>query len=91
MLPEPDGEGIDAPDEVALAVEIAETTLDRDLRLKCRKYAQAGVPAYRVVDGSRSAVHVHAEPVDGEHVDIHTVRFGQPLAVPGTGGPIALD
>ena len=79
------------PDEVALVVEIADTTLSHDLGLKCRKYAEAGVPVYWVVDASRAVVHVHAEPVEGDYVEIHTVRFGQPLAVPGTDRAITLE
>jgi Uma2 family endonuclease len=78
------------PDELTLVVEIAETTLARDLGVKRRKYAEAGILNYWVVDSARSVVHVHAEPVDGEYVDIHTVRFGQPLAVPGTDEHIVL-
>lgn len=81
---------LDATD-VALVVEIAETTVDRDLGMKRRKYAQAGVPAYWIVDGPRSIVHVHATPVEGQYTDVHTVRFGEPLAVPGTAATITLS
>ena len=79
------------PDEVTLVVEVAETSLTRDLGVKRRKYAEAGIPVYWVVDGARSVVHVHAEPVEGEYVDIHTVRFGKPLAVPGSSESLTLD
>lgn len=79
------------PGDLALIVEIADTTLTRDMGIKRRKYAQAGIPAYWVVDHSRFVIHVHAEPVDGDYVEIHTVRFGQPLTVPGTQGTIVLD
>ena len=80
-----------APADLMLVIEVSETTLSRDLDMKRRKYAEAGIPLYWVVNGARSVVHVHAEPVDGEYVDIHTVRFGQPLAVPGTDATITLD
>ena len=78
------------PDEVTLVVEVAETSLTRDLGVKRRKYAEAGIPVYWVVDGSRSVVHVHAEPFEGEYIDNHSVRFGQPLAVPGSDEHIVL-
>lgn len=78
------------PDDLALVVEVADTTLHRDLGMKRRRYAEARIPNYWVVDGSRSVVHVHADPIDGEYVDIHTVRFGQPLAVPGSSEVITL-
>ena len=79
------------PEDVTMVVEVAETTLMRDLGLKRRKYAEAGIPTYWVVDPSRSVVHVYAEPIDGDYVDIHSVRFGRPLAVPGTDATITLD
>lgn len=78
-------------DDVALVVEVAETTIYHDLGLKRRKYAEAGIPIYWVVDRTRKVVHVHAEPIEGEYADTKTVRFGQPLAVPGTGATISLD
>lgn len=71
------------PQQLVLVVEIAETTLDRDPGMKRRKYAAAAIPVYWVVDGSRSVVYVHADPVEGDYAEIHTVKFGQSLAVPG--------
>lgn len=71
------------PEELHLVVEIAETTAARDLGLKRLAYAAAGIAHYWVVDGVRAVIHVHAEPVDGDYAMIHTVRFGEPLAVPG--------
>lgn len=85
------GRGMMRPDNVVLVVEVAETSLDYDTGLKRRKYAGAGIGHYWVVDGPRGVVHVYTEPVDGDYVDIHTVRFGQPLAVPGTDATIMLD
>lgn len=77
--------------DLALVVEIAESTVDRDLGMKRRKYAQAGVPAYWVVDGPRSIVHAHADPVHGQYSDVHTVRFGEPLTMSGTDQTITLS
>lgn len=78
-------------EDVRLVVEIAETTADRDLGMKRRKYAQAGVPTYWVIDGPRSIVHRHADPVSGQYTDVRTIRFGEPLAVPGTDATITLS
>lgn len=79
------------PDELLLVVEIAETTLARDLGMKLARYAEAGVPNYWVVDGARRIVHVHAAPVDSDYSSTAAVRFGEPLAVPGTDATITLD
>ena len=79
------------PDEVVLAVEIAETTIVRDTTLKRIAYAAAGITDYWVVDGARGVVHVFRDPVDGEYSDMSTVRFGQPIAVPGMDAMVVVD
>ena len=79
------------PDEVLLAVEIADTSRERDLGLKRMRYAAAGIAHYWVVDGERGVVHVHAEPVAGDYAEITTVRFGQSLTVPGTDATITME
>jgi len=78
-------------DEVTLAVEVAETTLARDMGMKRIKYASAGIAHYWVIDGERSVVHVWGEPMGGDYAQIATVRFGEPLAVPGTDATIVID
>lgn len=79
------------PDDVLLVVEIAQTTQSRDMGLKRMLYAQAGIPTYWVIDGVRRVAHVYAEPVDGDYSSVHTVRFGEALAVPGSDAAITLD
>lgn len=79
------------PEEVLLVVEIADTTLSRDLGPKRSDYARAGIPHYWVVDGERQVVHIFEAPVAGDYKEIRTVAFGSPLAVPGTGKTITLD
>lgn len=83
--------GMVLPSDLLLVLEVSETTLRRDLGMKRGKYAAAGIPLYWAVDGKHSIVHVHAEPVDGEYIDVHTVRFGEPLTLPGTDAPITLQ
>ncbi len=78
------------PGEVTLAVEVAETTMWRDMGMKRVKYAAAGIAHYWVIDGERSVVHVWGEPVNGDYAQIGTVRFGEPLAVPGTDKTIVI-
>lgn len=78
------------PHDLALVVEVAESTRRRDLGMKRSKYAGAGVAVYWVVDGQHRVVHVHADPVDGDYVEVRTIRFGEPLPVPGTDATITL-
>ncbi len=79
------------PADMLLVVEVAQTTQGRDMGLKRMLYAQADIPAYWVIDGVRRVVHVYADPVEGEYSSVHTVRFGAPLAVPGSDAAITLD
>ncbi|MGW8278907.1 Uma2 family endonuclease [Sphingomonas aurantiaca] len=79
-----------APD-IVLAVEIAETTLARDMGPKRTDYARIGIAQYWVVDSARSVVHVFGEPIDGDYAQVRTIRFGEPLDVPGTDGTITID
>lgn len=79
------------PDDVLLVVEIAQTTQSRDMGLKRMLYAQASIPTYWVIDGVRRVIHVYADPVEGDYSSVHTVRFGAPLAVPGSNAAITLD
>lgn len=78
------------PLDLALVIEIAETTQARDLSLKRLLYAAAGIPTYWVIDSARAVIHVHADPIDGDYADIRTVRFGAPLPVPGTDAQVTL-
>ena len=79
------------PYDVQLVVGIAQTTQSRDMGLKRMLYAQAGIPTYWVIDGVRRVVHVYADPVEGDYCSVHTVRFGEALAVPGSDAAITLD
>lgn len=79
------------PDQLLVVVEVAETSRFRELDLKRTLYATAGVETYWVIDGKARTVYVHAEPTDGDYINVRTVRFGEPLAVPGTDATITLS
>lgn len=70
--PEPDlaivrGEPLDylkhhpLPDDMAMVVEVAETSLRRD-RIKCRLYARAGVAVYWIVNLVDAQIEVFTDP-----------------------------
>lgn len=61
----PMGDGYVPVASVALAIEVADTSLRRDLGEKRDIYAAAGVPEYWVVDVNKAHVHRFAEPRDG--------------------------
>ncbi len=50
------------PDDVAMVVEVADTTLPRDRGIKLRSYANARIPIYWVVDLAGRCVEVYMDP-----------------------------
>ena len=50
------------PDEVALVVEVADASIERDRGSKARLYARAGVRAYWIVNLVDRQVEVHGDP-----------------------------
>jgi Uma2 family endonuclease len=49
-------------DDVLLLIEVSDTTLDYDRRTKLRKYAQAGVARYWIIDVQHRAIHEYQDP-----------------------------
>lgn len=73
---------------VELAVEIASTTLAKDLEYKAVQYASVGIAQYWVIDVKARVVHVMTDPQSGRYANRTVVRFGEPLPVPSTGNRI---
>ncbi len=50
--------------DLALVVEIADSTLERDRTSKKRMYARAGIPVYWIVNLCERQLEVYTEPID---------------------------
>jgi len=50
------------PDEVALVIEVSDTTLRRDRGLKKRIYARAGIQVYWIINLPENQIEVYTEP-----------------------------
>lgn len=55
------------PADVLLVIEVSDTTLTYDTRVKASMYAEAGVPEYWILDVNRERLVVHADPVGREY------------------------
>lgn len=62
-------------DEIALIVEIADSTLERDRSTKKRMYARAGIPVYWIVNLVENTCEVYSAPsvadADYQQIDIY--------------------
>jgi len=62
------------PATAELVIEVAVSSLHRDLIVKASKYADAGVPLYLVVDLAGRRVIEHADPRDGAYRSVRDVE-----------------
>jgi Uma2 family endonuclease len=75
------------PGTAALVVEVAMTSQRRDLRVKPRIYAQAGVPHYWVIDLAKRRAVVHTEPGRDGYGSVEVLGPDAELAAPHVGLP----
>jgi Uma2 family endonuclease len=68
------------PDEIALLIEVADSSLAFDLGEKRAKYATAGIPEYWVIDVQGGIVHVFRNPRDGVYADQCTASAGDSIS-----------
>ncbi|MDX2258091.1 MAG: Uma2 family endonuclease [Hyphomicrobiaceae bacterium] len=72
--------------EVLLVIEISDSTLSYDLKIKLPKYARLEVPEVWVIDAERLVTHVRREPAPAGYAFEATLHADQPLtphAIPG--------
>jgi Uma2 family endonuclease len=78
------------PAAVLLGVEVADTTLARDLTSKARDYARAGIPHYWVLDVNDRVAHLFADPGPFGYGEARKLPFGTTVDAPGIDRRIAL-
>ncbi|WP_117238450.1 Uma2 family endonuclease [Thermus sediminis] len=74
--------------DTLLVVEVAETTLDYDLKVKVPLYAKAGVPEVWVVDLGGKRVLAHRRPEGEGYGKVQTLGPGEVLTFMGVEVPV---
>jgi Uma2 family endonuclease len=69
------------PADIALVVEVADSSLERDREAKARLYARAGIPAYWVVNLSDLRVESYSDPDASTGYRKH-LEFGLGQSIP---------
>jgi Uma2 family endonuclease len=69
----------ETPDAILLLIEVADTSLDYDLRVKAPLYARAGVPELWVTDLNRRVVIVHREPRPDGYASTRVYHSGESI------------
>ena len=76
------------PDEVLLVVEVADTTMNFDRRVKIPLYAEAGMREYWIVNLAEESLDVYRQPGSGGYAETTTLQRGDEveiLALPDAG------
>jgi Uma2 family endonuclease len=64
-------------DDIALIVEVSDTTYARDRGRKYRRYARRKIPVYWIVDLNRSLVEVYSDPGSRRYRRCETYLLGE--------------
>jgi Uma2 family endonuclease len=79
---------LEHPTQPLLVIEVAESSMRKDTRIKAPIYAEAGAPEYWIVDisGSELVIAVHTEPTPHGYRRVEMLRDGdtlRPTKLPG--------
>jgi Uma2 family endonuclease len=67
------------PEDILLVIEVSDTTLEYDLKVKVPLYARAGIPETLVVNLPKKLIKAYADPVGGVYQTITSYARGEEL------------
>ena len=67
------------PEDVLLIIEVSDTTLDYDRKVKVPLYARRGIPETWVVSLPEERIEVYADPVGGDYQTADSYASGEEL------------
>lgn len=86
MQPDFYAEALPTAADVLLLIEVADTLLEYDRRIKLPRYAQAGIPEVWIVDLAENSVRVYTQPFEDSYQVIQQLRSGQTASTTGIAG-----
>ena len=72
---------IPGPEDIALVVEVSETTLDRDRGPKLTAYARSGIDRYWIINLVTRQIEVYSDPTEGGYSSVQVYTPGQDIPV----------
>jgi Uma2 family endonuclease len=72
--------GHPTPADLLLLIEVADSTLNEDRRIKAPLYARFGIPEYWIVNLLQNVLEVYADPQDGQYLRRVLHRPGEEVA-----------
>jgi len=68
--------------DVLIAVEVADTSVEKDREIKLPSYARAGIPEAWLVDLYNDRIEIHHAPYQGIYQEVRILQRGQRFASP---------
>jgi Uma2 family endonuclease len=68
------------PDDIYLAIEVADSSGDFDRHVKGPLYARAGVSEYWIIDLQRRAIEVHRSPGEAGYGEVENLKDGDRIS-----------
>jgi Uma2 family endonuclease len=65
------------PEDVWLVIEVAETSVEYDRRMKMPLYARAAIPEAWLVNLPADTVEIHTRPLNGKYQQVQKLKRGQ--------------
>lgn len=72
-------QGLPHVEDILLVVEVADSTIDTDQKVKLPMYAAAGIPEAWLVDMKARVIERHIDPIDGSYRQVAAARRDQTL------------
>lgn len=73
------------PEDVHFLIEVADTTLQKDRKIKLLLYAEAGIAVVWIVNLKNHTVEVYTNPINGVYQELNTLKIGDVLRFAGLG------
>ena len=70
---------VPTPDDVLLIIEVADSTIEYDKKVKVPLYARAGIPEVWLEDLLKDRIEAYSEPVNGTYQKCRIVEKGQSI------------
>jgi Uma2 family endonuclease len=74
------------PADVLLIIEVADTSVDYDRRVKLPLYARAGIPETWLMVLLKDFIEIHSQPVNGKYQKVQRLKRGRTLSSPTISG-----
>jgi Uma2 family endonuclease len=68
-------------DDILLIVEVSDSTVNYDRKVKGPLYAETGIPEYWQLNVKEDVLVVHTKPVDGQYEFVRIFRHGETISL----------